>query len=186
MGKLWITTNHKPIITDDAMWRRLRPIPLTNIPEKIDPSLKPYLSDPDGGLPAVLSWAVEGAVKILNSPKLDPLGWCKAVQEAADVYKAAEDRIGIFLGESTRESANGSVMLKELYESYRYWSEERGERSMTFASFQRKLMDRGLKIEGNGNKAKLLGRARGAGGPDGGAAASSAEGAYQWARAKAT
>lgn len=187
MGKLWITTNHKPIITDDAMWRRLRPIPLTNIPEKIDPSLKPYLSDPDGGLPAVLSWAVEGAVKVLNSSKLDPLGWCKVVQEAADVYRAAEDRIGIFLGESTRESANGSVMLKELYESYRYWSEERGERSMTFASFQRKLMDRGLKIEGNGNKAKLLGRARGAGGPGGAdASASAAEGAYQWARAKAT
>jgi P4 family phage/plasmid primase-like protien len=72
-GKLWVTTNHRPIITDDAMWRRLRPIPLTNIPENPDKELRPYLSDPEGGLPAVLSWAVDGAIKYLNSSAKDPL-----------------------------------------------------------------------------------------------------------------
>lgn len=160
MGKLWITTNHKPIITDDAMWRRLRPIPLTNIPEKIDPSLKPYLSDPDGGLPAVLSWAVEGAVKVLNSSKLDPLGWCTVVEEAAAVYKANEDRIGLFLAEETRESEGGTLKVKDLYNAYKYWTEDRGERAMTQTAFQRKLGDRGLEIEGLGSKAFVHGMIR--------------------------
>ena len=27
-AKLWVTTNHRPIINDDAMWRRIRPIPM--------------------------------------------------------------------------------------------------------------------------------------------------------------
>ena len=62
-AKLWISTNHRPIITDDAMWRRIRPIPFVNVPEKPDPDLKDYIFAADGGLPAVLSWAVEGSNK---------------------------------------------------------------------------------------------------------------------------
>jgi putative DNA primase/helicase len=110
-GKLWISTNHRPIITDDAMWRRMRPIPLTNKPEKPDTTLKPYLADPEGALPAVLSWAIDGAVKYLTSSQLDPLGWCAVVKEAHDSYKKNEDRIGAFLEEEARESAEGSLNL---------------------------------------------------------------------------
>lgn len=157
-GKLWITTNHRPIITDDAMWRRLRPIPLTNIPEKPDPELRPYLSDPDGGLPAVLSWAVEGAIKYLNSSEKDPLGWCGAVREAAEMYRKNEDRIGTFLEEETNASDGGSLQLKQLYAIYRMWSEERGERAMTQIGFQRKLSDRGENIVGQGSRAEIKNR----------------------------
>ena len=157
-GKLWITTNHRPIITDDAMWRRLRPIPLTNIPEKPDPELRPYLSDPDGGLPAVLSWAVEGAIKYLNSSEKDPLGWCASVREAAEMYRKNEDRIGTFLEEETNEAPGSALQLKQLYAIYRMWSEERGERAMTQIGFQRKLSDRGEQIAGQGSRAEIKNR----------------------------
>ena len=157
-GKLWITTNHRPVITDDAMWRRLRPIPLTNIPESPDPELRPYLSDPDGGLPAVLSWAVEGAIKYLNSSAKDPLGWCSAVREAAEVYRKNEDRIGTFLEEETNTIEGGTLQLKQLYTIYRMWSEERGERAMTQIAFQRKLSDRGEQITGQGIRAEIKNR----------------------------
>ncbi len=154
-GKLWITTNHKPIITDDAMWRRLRPIPLLNIPDKPDSSLKPYLSDPDGGLPAVLSWAVEGAIRYLNSSDSDPLGTCSVVDEAAKVYRQNEDRIGIFLDEETKAAEGVTLRLKDLFMTYKFWSEDRGERPMTQIAFHRKLGDRGLKIIGAGSKAEI-------------------------------
>jgi putative DNA primase/helicase len=95
-AKLWITTNHRPTITDDAMWRRIRPIPWSHVPEKPNPGLKEYLFDPEGGLPHVLAWAVEGAIKYLNSTSNDALGWCTAVSEAADIYRKNEDRIGLF------------------------------------------------------------------------------------------
>ena len=156
-GKLWVTTNHRPIITDDAMWRRLRPIPLTNIPENPDKELRPYLSDPEGGLPAVLSWAVDGAIKYLNSSAKDPLGWCAVVRDAADVYRKNEDRIGLFMEEETKQSEGASIGISDLYVTYRKWSDVRGERPMTQIAFQRKLSDRALKLVGQGSKAELHG-----------------------------
>jgi putative DNA primase/helicase len=157
-AKLWITTNHRPQIVDDAMWRRIRPIPWSHVPEVSDPDLKAFLFDPNGGLPAILSWAVEGAVKYLTSSARDPLGWCTAVKEAADVYRKNEDRIGIFLEEHTRESEGARTPIKSLYIVYRYWCEDRGERPLAQTNFQRKLSDRGIKLDGHGSKSEVVGR----------------------------
>jgi putative DNA primase/helicase len=156
-AKLWISTNHRPIITDDAMWRRIRPIPFTMIPENPDPDLKEYIFDPEGALPAVLSWAVEGAIKLLNSGARDALGWFSSVSEAADVYRKAEDRIGIFFDEETNQSEGAQVPVKSLYTLYRMWSEERGEKPMTQIAFQRKILDRNMNVVGTGSRAILNG-----------------------------
>jgi putative DNA primase/helicase len=137
------------------MWRRLRPIPLTNKPERPDPSLKTYLADPDGALPAVLAWGVEGAMKYLNSSAIDPLGWCTAVKEAHDGYRKNEDRIGAFLEEETVSAEGKTIKLTLVYGLYKGWSEIRGERALTQIAFQRKLLDRGIEILGNGNRALL-------------------------------
>lgn len=157
-GKLWITTNHRPMINDDAMWRRIRPIPWLNVPEKPDPDLKAYLVDPEGGLPAVLAWAVEGAIKYLSSQQRDPLGWCTAVSEAAEMYKKNEDRLGMFLEEETNPDEARQVLIKSLYGIYRIWSEERGEKPLSTIRFTRKLQDRGEQIIGTGANATLIGR----------------------------
>jgi P4 family phage/plasmid primase-like protien len=156
-AKLWITTNHRPMINDDAMWRRIRPIPWSNVPEVSDPDLKAYLFDPEGALPAVLSWAVEGAIRYLNSSQRDPLGWCNAVKSAAEIYRKNEDRIGLFLDEEAKESEGSSLSVKALFSVYRMWSEDRGERPMTQIAFNRKLSDRGLTIIGHGSKAEITG-----------------------------
>ncbi len=156
-AKLWISTNHRPIITDDAMWRRIRPIPFTFVPEKPDPDLKDYIFDPEGALPAVLAWAVEGAIKIYGSPHSDALGWCHRVSEAADVYKKNEDRIGIFLEEETIQSEGMTVSIESLYSVYRIWAESRGEHPLNQTNFQRKLQDRNIRIEGIGRSAVVYG-----------------------------
>jgi putative DNA primase/helicase len=157
-AKLWISTNHRPIITDDAMWRRIRPIPFLHIPANPDPDLKDYIFDPEGGLPSVLSWAVEGAIKVLNSSARDGLSWCTAVKQAAEMYRKNEDRIGIFLSEESEESEGSSLSIKNLYGIYKVWSEDRGERPMTQIAFTRKLGERGMEIEGTGSKAELKNR----------------------------
>lgn len=156
-GKLWISTNHRPIITDEAMWRRLLPIPLTNKPAKPDPSLKKYLADPEGALPAVLAWIVEGAVKYLSSSETNPLEMCTAVKEAHEIYRKNEDRIGSFLEEETITGEEASVNVNALYRRYKGWSDSRGERPVTQIAFHRKLADRGLDVIGNGNRAVLKG-----------------------------
>jgi putative DNA primase/helicase len=154
-AKLWVTTNHRPMITDDAMWRRIRPIPWSKVPESSDPDLKAYLFDAEGGLPAVLAWAVEGAIKYLGSSARDPLGWCTAVAEAADMYRKNEDRLGMFLNEEMKQVEGSTTRVKEVYAVYRVWSDERGERPMTQIAFHRKLSDRGLTIMGQGSRAEL-------------------------------
>lgn len=157
-AKLWISTNHRPIITDDAMWRRIRPIPFLKVPDRPDPDLKEYIFDPEGALPAVLSWAVEGAIKVINSSSREGLGWCKKVSEAAEMYRKNEDRIGIFLDEETNEEEGGNVLMKILFNIYRAWSEERGERPMTQIAFHRKLSERNIHIDGSGSRAVVNGR----------------------------
>jgi P4 family phage/plasmid primase-like protien len=156
-AKLWISTNHRPIISDDAMWRRIRPIPFTFVPEVMDPGLKEYIFDPEGALPAVLSWAVEGAIKVYNSSSRDALGWCTRVAEAAEIYRKNEDRIGIFLSEETLVNEGTSTSIKSLFGVYRVWSEERGERPMTQIAFHRKLSDRTLDVHGTGSRAIING-----------------------------
>lgn len=154
-AKLWVTTNHRPMINDDAMWRRIRPVPWSNVPESPDPDLKAYLFDPEGGLPAVLAWMVEGAIKYLGSSARDPLGWCTAVKEAADIYRKNEDRLGMFLEEETKPAQDSMVPVKALYSVYRMWSEDRGERPITQIRFHKTLADRGLEIEGQGSRAVI-------------------------------
>lgn len=159
-AKLWVSTNNRPIITDDAMWRRIRPIPFEYKPTEPDPGLKDYIFDPEGALPAVLSWAVEGAIKILNSKSRDALGWCTAVSNAADMYRKNEDRLGIFLEEETEEVMGERVPLKTLYYVYREWAMDRGEKPMTQIAFTRKLSERSIPYEGTGSKAIILNRKR--------------------------
>jgi len=157
-AKLWISTNHRPIITDDAMWRRIRPIPFTYVPENPDPDLKEYIFDPEGALPAVMSWAVEGAIKMLGSSSRDALGWCSVVSEAAEIYRKNEDRIGIFLDEETIESDGATTPIKSLYSIYRIWAEERGEKPMSQTAFQRKMLERNIDLVGTGSQAIVHGR----------------------------
>ena len=61
--KLWFVANDRPHVraTDDAIWRRIRVIPL-NVkipPDEVDPDLPNKLR---AELPGVLSWAVRGAL----------------------------------------------------------------------------------------------------------------------------
>ena len=177
-AKLWITTNHRPIITDDAMWRRIRPIPWDRQPINPDPTLKAFMHDPDGGLPAVLAWAVEGAQQILNSKEADALGWCKRVEEAAEMYRRNEDRLGMFLEEEMEAEATAEISIKSMYGPYQAWSEGRGERAMSQIAFTRKLQDRGVQVTGTGSRAMVLGYTTRA--PQGGVSSTSFGTGFSW------
>lgn len=157
-AKLWISTNHRPIINDDAMWRRIRPMPFIHVPENPDPDLKEYIFDAEGALPAVLSWCVEGAIKMLNSSARDALGWCSVVSEAAEIYRKNEDRIGLFLDEETNVAEGTTTPIKSLYSIYRIWAEDRGEKPMSQTAFQKKMLERNVNLIGTGSSAVVHGR----------------------------
>lgn len=154
-AKLWVATNHRPRVGDQGIWRRMRAIPFLYQPTVLDKTLKPYLMDPMGGLPGVMSWAVEGAVEWYAT---GTLGTAAKVDEATSEYRQAEDEMGQFLAEETRKSDGGSVVLGELFGIYRQWMTDRGiENAGNIGKFQRSLVDRGLDVDGSGRRALVQG-----------------------------
>lgn len=154
-AKLMIGTNNRPRIDDNAMWRRVLLVPFVHVPPVLDKSLKPYLLDPQGGLQAFFSWAVEGAVAWY----MHGLGTCAAIDEATSEYRAAEDELGIFLSEELRQGDGLSVGMVEVHNAYRNWLEDRGGAGGPgpINKLMRRLGDRGIEVEGTGRRARVLG-----------------------------
>ncbi len=94
--KLWLALNHCPKVSadDGAIWRRILRIGFekTVPPERRDKTLKPYLRDPSGGLPAVLAWAVEGCLLWQR----DGLKVPPAVERSTAAYRQESDPLAAF------------------------------------------------------------------------------------------
>lgn len=134
--KLWILTNHKPIIvgTDNGIWRRIRLIPFTTtIPDhKQDKNLKYKLL---GEIAGILNWALEGYLMWQK----EGLGTCTAVQEATKEYRQESDSLQRFLDECTIQDKTSIVRANELYEAYREWVSTNGEYLLSNTKFGKEM-----------------------------------------------
>ncbi len=139
--KLWIATNHKPMIrgTDDGIWRRLRLIPFAvTIPEhERDPKLIEKLK---AELPGILRWAVEGCILWQQ----EGLGMPDEVRAATQAYRQEMDVLAQFLAECCVLEPNAKVFAKHLYPAYVKWCEENGERPLTQTAFGTRMAERGF------------------------------------------
>lgn len=139
--KLWIATNHKPMIrgTDDGIWRRLRLIPFAvTIPEhERDPKLIEKLK---AELPGILRWAVEGCLLWQQ----EGLGMPDEVRAATQAYRQEMDVLAQFLAECCVLEPNAKVFAKHLYPAYVKWCEENGERPLTQTAFGTRMAESGF------------------------------------------
>lgn len=133
--KIWMATNHKPIIrgTDTGIWRRIRLIPFTvQIPEKdVDRSLPNKLRKE---LPAILGWALEG-YRLYRS---EGLRLPAAIQTAVNDYRREMDVISTFISNCCRKG--GSERSSELYRVYCEWASENNEYKMSHTKFTAELL----------------------------------------------
>src|SRR6266853_4141325 len=122
--KLWMGTNHKPVIhgTDEGIWRRIRLIPWTvYIPDgKKDETLPEKLR---AEAPGILRWAIEGLEEYHKHGLMDP----EIVTKATEEYRGAEDMISRFLEECCEVSAAHDAPARKLYERYKEWAEDMKE-----------------------------------------------------------
>lgn len=92
--KVWMATNHKPIIrdTDHAIWRRVRLVPFNvTIPEsERDSNLVATLRDE---FPGILNWAIAGCTEW----QVNGLGTPTEVTEATNNYRDEQDSLGTFI-----------------------------------------------------------------------------------------
>lgn len=145
--KLWMATNHKPIIrgTDDGIWRRMAIIPFTvQIPEdKVDRSLKHKLRRE---LTAILNWAVEGYMLWRSTGLNEP----QTIKDQRKEYRTEMDSIEAFIEECCIRDEKSKVKSKELYQSYREWASDNGQYMMSSTKFGREMGKKFIKYQSNG------------------------------------
>lgn len=146
--KLWICTNHKPVIrgTDNGIWRRIVLIPFTaQIPEeKIDRNLGYKLRKE---LPQIARWAVEGCMLWQQEGLQQP----KCIKAATEGYRTEMDALKQFCEDCVEavQDINYAPGIKanELFEVYRRWAVDNNAFEMTSTRFGREISKRYMKAK---------------------------------------
>lgn len=130
--KLWMATNHKPIIrgTDTGIWRRIHMIPFTvSIPEdKKDKALKSKLKAEYSG---ILRWAVEGCLLWQK----EGLSMPRAVLDMCKEYRREMDVISAFIEDRCEERKGAYAQSAQLYSAYTEWCDSNNEYKMSNTKF---------------------------------------------------
>lgn len=137
--KIWVSTNHKPIIrgTDDGIWRRLVLIPFdVQIPEeKVDKDLKYKLLRE---APAILNWMAEGAYMWMQ----EGLEMPDKLKAASKAYRNEMDVIEQFIEDECKRVDDGKEKANELYELYKQWANNNGNYKMSNKDFGIKMKEK--------------------------------------------
>ncbi|MBI5972009.1 phage/plasmid primase, P4 family [Staphylococcus caledonicus] len=137
--KIWVSTNHKPIIrgTDDGIWRRLVLIPFeVQIPEeKVDKDLKYKLLRE---APAILNWMCEGAYMWMQ----EGLHMPDKLKAAGQTYRTEMDVVEQFIEDECKRADDKKVKANELYELYKQWANDNGAYKMSNKDFGKKMKEK--------------------------------------------
>jgi putative DNA primase/helicase len=140
--KLFLATNHKPVITqtDFGIWRRIVLIPFNqNFEGREEDRLEETLKSE---LPGILNWALEG-LKMWQAERLKPLP--TAVTSATDKYKEESDTVKQWLDFQTIQIPQGAIKSSAAYTNYKDWSVENGYYPLGQKNFKSSLEERGFK-----------------------------------------
>jgi putative DNA primase/helicase len=147
--KLWLSTNHKPEIrgTDAAIWRRIRLVPwaVTIPPVEQDKKLPIALRDELAG---ILAWVVRGCLQWRREGLQAP----DEVRKATGEYRVEMDVLAGFLAECCELDTSHWEYAKDLYECYKRWCDENGERPEPQRKFGGRLGERGFQRDRGGSR----------------------------------
>jgi putative DNA primase/helicase len=140
---IWLSVNHKPVVMDTSkgMWRRVHYIPFTVTIEdnEIDKDLpKKLLAESEG----ILAWLVAGCLAWYHQGRLIIP---ETVKNATQTYREEMDFIALFLDAKCIDAPDLSVKAGELYEAYKKWCTDGGEKYETNTSFGLRMSERGYK-----------------------------------------
>lgn len=141
--KLWMATNHKPIIrgTDTGIWRRIHMIPFNvQIPEdKVDKNLTHKLKAEMAG---IFKWCIDGCLMWQREGLQMPAAVLKSVRE----YRREMDVISAFIEDKC--TLEGTVQASMLYAAYVSWADSNNEYCMSNTKFSTELAKRFEKVRG--------------------------------------
>lgn len=132
VGKIQLTTNHLPRLSDDsATWRRIHLITWpVEIPEtERDGFLQQRLLDEESS--GILRWVVQGTLMWLAEGGLNPP---KSVYDAREAYQKNEDVVGQFVEEclDVVPPVNGAIGRdsRTIWNAYSQWARTEGHPAM--------------------------------------------------------
>jgi P4 family phage/plasmid primase-like protien len=137
--KLCFAGNHRPTINnlDRAMRRRFHLIPFTVEPKKVDTTLNKRL---EADYPAILQWAIEGALEWQKHGLQAP----RAVLDATAEYFEDADPLANWLRERTARVAGEFRNSHSLYDDWREWCGMVGEAPRSEKRFVQALESKGF------------------------------------------
>jgi putative DNA primase/helicase len=139
--KLWLATNHKPLIrgTDHGIWRRIRLVPysVTISEAQRDKGLKKKLEAEKSG---ILNWLLGGCKIWLEHG----LGDAEAVTAATKSYREESDALAEFISACCTVDELHTEFAGELYAAYKQFCERGGEEPFSAQLFGRMLTERGF------------------------------------------
>lgn len=142
--KLWMATNHKPIIrgTDTGIWRRIHMIPFTVVipEEKVDKKLKYKLA---AEMTGIFRWAVEGCLLWQQEGLKMP----HAVLDEVREYRREMDVISAFIEDRCTVGKGLSVQSSQLYAAYLDWANQGNEYTMSNTKFSIEMSKRFEKVK---------------------------------------
>jgi P4 family phage/plasmid primase-like protien len=137
---LFMAVNHLPEVKSggDGFWRRLRKIDFRKtIPvERRKENFAATMVEAEG--PGILQWMIDGAVRITDRGMSEP----DSIKLSTQTYRHEEDHIAKFLDEKTILADQASVGKATLFQAYREWCDENGERPITQNQLGRELKNR--------------------------------------------
>lgn len=137
---LFMAVNHLPEVKSggEGFWRRLRKIDFRKtIPaEKRKENFAQTLVQEEGA--GILQWMIDGAVRVTHEGFNEPA----SVKLATQAYRHEEDHIAKFLDERTLLADTASVTKVSLFNAYRDWCIENGEKPITQNSLVREVKTR--------------------------------------------
>ncbi|MET0415985.1 MAG: phage/plasmid primase, P4 family [Actinoplanes sp.] len=145
---LFLNTNNVPNVaeTDDGSWRRLKRLhcpwrfrdveggEALELPNDrpADVGLKVALTDTTAGRESALAWAVAGAVKFLAAESLkQAAAEPESVQNATRAWRKSTDDLLRFVDAHMEFDQNAWVAEADLYESFRTWLIESGQKGVS-------------------------------------------------------
>ncbi len=137
---LMIAGNDKPSFrgVDEAIRARVLLVPF-NVKIPVEKRDKDLLEKLLAEAPAILRWAIDGAV-LWQKRGLDAPA---AVLAASKEYFDAEDTLGKFLGDETTANPNAFVTGADLHQRFVRWMETQGLPPWTALTLKRELKNRG-------------------------------------------
>jgi putative DNA primase/helicase len=139
--KIWMATNHKPLIrgTDHGIWRRIKLIPFTTTvsPDRQDKRLESKLLD-EG--PGILNWLIAGTQRWIERGLDAP----DVIRNATEEYRNEMDVLGTFIKECCVQGPECTVRARELFRAYQEWCEENNEHACSERFLSLRLKELGL------------------------------------------